>query len=160
VEDTNDPDAAAYGYDLTQEIIPPKSFFPTTDIFTVLTVLEDAHTWHCCCCLKEPATTRPPKRHKWVTSYERPFSSYEKPFNENNYFQSWGEVNYTGDDPNRPPNVKPRDYTHMTRQYQLKEKHKKLAALRERNRSMDASMLLESDEHDRAEWRTPLSSSF
>jgi hypothetical protein len=59
VEDTNDPHAAANGYDLTQETIPPKHSFPITNIFTVLQVLEDAQTWHCCCCLEEPATSSP-----------------------------------------------------------------------------------------------------
>jgi hypothetical protein len=154
VENTSNPDAAANGYDLTQEIIPSKNFFPTSDIFTILSVLEDAHTWHCCCCLKEPVTQSPPRRPiRRYASYERPYDGYEKPFNEDEHVQSWDEANYTGDDPLRPENEEPRDYRKMTREYMLKKQHKKLAVQREKDRFMDTSMLLASDEHDRVEWR-------
>jgi hypothetical protein len=146
--------AATNGYDLTQEIIPSKMFFPTSDIFTVLAVLEDAHTWHCCCCFKEPATQSPPRSSiRRCASYERPFDSYEKPFNEDEHVQSWDEPNYTNDDALRPESEEPRDYTKMTREYLLKKQHKKLAVQREKDRFMDASMLLEADEYERVEWR-------
>ncbi|KAF2255237.1 hypothetical protein BU26DRAFT_500836 [Trematosphaeria pertusa] len=42
-----------------EEICPPTRFYPTADLFSVLTILDDAMQYHCCCCMREPATARP-----------------------------------------------------------------------------------------------------
>jgi hypothetical protein len=83
-EHEEDDFAEEHGVDLQQEIVPPMAFYPTTDLFTVLSILEGAFMAHCCCHIKEPATTAPTRRTRRA-SYEKPFHSLEKEFRVSDY---------------------------------------------------------------------------
>jgi len=72
------------GFDLRQEVVPPTSFHPTTDLFTVLSILEGAFMTHCTCCLKDPLTTAPIRRSRRA-SYEKPYDKLEKDFSFSDY---------------------------------------------------------------------------
>jgi hypothetical protein len=83
-EHEEDDFAEEHGVDLQQEIVPPMAFYPTTDLFTVLSILEGAFMAHCCCHIKEPATAAPTRRTRRA-SYEKPFHSLEKEFRVSDY---------------------------------------------------------------------------
>lgn len=100
-EDTSDSDesqdnerdewAEECGVDLQKEVVPATYLYPTTDIFTGLSIVEGAFMTHCRCCMKSPATTVPIRRSR-RGSYLRPYHDIEKDFCASDY-DSFNEYN-------------------------------------------------------------------
>jgi hypothetical protein len=67
-DSSDDEDEYGYGkYDIGKEVIPPTTFRPTTDIFTILSVISDAYQYHDCNEFREPVTLAPCHAYKRVT---------------------------------------------------------------------------------------------
>jgi len=124
------------------ELSPPTQFYPTTDLFTVLSIVEGAYMAHCCCCLKEPATSAPIRRTRRA-SYEKPFHAFEKDFDPDEYTYYEDEDNFPDSSaglPSSNPGIWRRGVMKA-----LREKLKKRAMQGKKARFGDAAIALDLD---------------